>query len=209
MDYHNTRIRPIKLFQKSPFLSSERKYTFNPRFEEFPRHLKQYSRERANDSRLGTRSEAIDGKETRITSRTELTRHRSLTVIFSALLHFDSLRLRRRKWKSKQKSVESTGCTPWKRRFPETIFQRGSPPSLARENRNRRRSCSLKSTRRHIRGKDRWSSMIDILKKLFAPLGDFISCVFFQSTLNNFLTFRFFCFIVSLLENVVIAFWIF
>lgn len=35
---------------------------------------------------------------------------------------------------------------------------------LERENRNRPRSCSLKSTRHHIRAKDRWSSLIDILK---------------------------------------------
>lgn len=164
----------IKLFRKNHFLRNKVHNTSCILNHASPRHLKQYSRKRTNES-LSLFASELDRKPSMVKRRES--RHvqslRGIDLWLWYSLPFDSLRirLRRRKWKSKQKSVEpghsgtECRCTPWKRRFPETIFQRGSPRREKVEIDGEKLLVKVDETSYPCQRSSIIPSMIDILKE--------------------------------------------
>lgn len=132
----------IKLFRKNHFLRNKVHNTSCILNHASPRHLKQYSRKRTNDS-LSLFASELDRKPS-MAKRRESRHVQSLRGIDLWLwysLPFDSLRirLRRRKWKSKQKSGAQRNRVQM--HSLETKIPGNHIPtriSSARENRNRR-----------------------------------------------------------------------
>ena len=154
----------IKLFRKNHFLRNKVHNTSCILNHASPRHLKQYSRKRTNES-LSLFASELDRKPSMVKRRES--RHvqslRGIDLWLWYSLPFDSLRirLRRRKWKSKQKSVDGTAEQSADALLGNEDSRK--PYSNAdllgeRKSKSMGRSCSLKSTRRHIRAKDRRSS---------------------------------------------------